>query len=359
MQLVTRFGSVTRRMHNKTFTADNQVTILGGRNIGNAYFGADSDVSFGDLDVALIGAVVDDVSQSFDVYWNHPLAYPISSLYRTKLDKQKMFSAKKEFDDYLKNQKNSEYAKMLLNSDLAANITQSNIHYAWSNAMILVDEPDKIQASRDQHDLMLFKKLKPYFMGVKKELIVVSPYFVPGGKGVNNFVELVKRGVSVKILTNSLASTDVEIVHAGYSRYRKDLLKGGVQIYEMKSKLNKFGKSKNKYLGSSKSSLHAKYFIMDRKYIFIGSLNLDPRSVFENTEIGVLITDKGTGRVVAERFDNNIMDFAFKLSLFDGDIVWSEKTEEGIITLMVEPNTNWWQRFKLGVLSWMPGESQL
>lgn len=358
-QFVTRFGSVTRRMHNKSFTADNQVAIVGGRNIGNEYFGADPDVSFGDLDAILIGAAVEQVSSSFDQYWNHPLAYPITTLYPDSLNEQEMQAKRQEFDAYIESQKQSDYARILANSDLAKKIRDDEVEYNWGSAEIFADSPDKTESDRDRTDLHLITKLGPELLAAENELVIVSPYFVPGKQGTNTLTGLVEKGVEVKILTNSLASNDVEVVHAGYSRYRKDLLKGGVQLYEMSSVLKDIEGPSEKRLGLSKSSLHAKYFAIDRKKSFVGSLNLDPRSVVENTEIGVMIYDDEVSRGIAEHFDTRIMDVAYKLELQNGSIIWKQKTDSGITVMETEPNTTFWQRFKVGFMSYMPGESQL
>lgn len=358
-QFVTRFGSVTRRMHNKSFTADNQVAIVGGRNIGNEYFGADPDVTFGDLDAALVGEAVKKVSESFDQYWNHSLAYPITTLYSNLINEDQALQKRKEFDAYIESQKTSEYSRMLANSNLAKKILRSEVEYSWARADIFSDSPDKTEADRDREDLHLITRLGPYLLGAKKELVIVSPYFVPGEQGTKTLTDLVEQGVEVKVLTNSLASNDVEVVHAGYSKYRKDLLKGGVQLFEMSSTLKDIEGPSEKRFGMSKSSLHAKYFSIDRQKAFIGSLNLDPRSVVENTEIGVMIYDETISRGIAEHFDENIMDIAFRLEIVDGDIVWQQKTEDGVVTLYTEPNTGFWQRFKVGFMSFLPGESQL
>jgi putative cardiolipin synthase len=358
-QFVTRFGSVTRRMHNKTFTADNQIAIVGGRNIGNEYFGADPDVSFRDLDAILIGDVVEQVSGSFDQYWNHKLAYPITTLHPEKLNKLTIQDKRLEFDAYIKSQEQSVYADILVNSDLAAKLQSDQIDYQWGRAEIFADSPDKTEADRDRTDLHLISKLAPILFSAEKELLIVSPYFVPGKQGTKMLTGLVNKGVVVKVLTNSLASNDVEVVHAGYSRYRIDLLRGGVQLYEMNSVLKDINGSSKAKLGLSKSSLHAKYFVIDRNKSFVGSLNLDPRSVKENTEIGVMVYNEIVSRDVAEYFDTHIMNIAYKLQLQDGNITWTQKTDAGIMVLETEPNSTIWQRLKVGFMSYLPGESQL
>ncbi|MCG8688268.1 MAG: phospholipase D family protein, partial [Desulfobacterales bacterium] len=299
-QLITRLGSVTRRMHNKSFTADNQVSILGGRNIGNTYFNADPDLAFADLDVMCIGPVVEDVSDSFDLYWNSELSYPASVLAKETVTKEQYSQGRKELATFVALQSHSLYMKSLTQSNLAEKLRNNKVDYAWGDAQIVYDLPEKITAPTDHTEYHLVPQLTPYLEGVEKELIILSPYFVPGKAGSAFLIDLVKKGIKVKILTNSLASTDVSIVHAGYARYRERLLKGGVELYEVNKKAD--SSKKTTFKGSSKASLHAKSFIFDRKYIFIGSLNLDPRSFIQNTEIGVLFSSKDIGEQLGIEF---------------------------------------------------------
>jgi len=365
-QLISQFGSITRRMHNKSLTVDSSITILGGRNIGDTYFGADQQTVFGDLDVALTGRVVDQVSTSFDEYWNSPVAYPVKLLSDYRWDDSTLASIHKLIEEKTPNQHELEYINELRANNLAGLIKNKQINVYTGEAKILVDHPEKIVSDRDQKQYHLGPQLAPYINAVTQELIIVSPYFVPGKQGVQFFADLMKRGIDVKVLTNSLKSNDVMIVHAGYSKYRKKLLKMGVKIYEMDSQLltNKdiYKKSDNKkssMWGKSKASLHAKYFVIDRKSTFIGSLNLDPRSFNENTEIGVILQASELSQYVALQFEEMINRIAFKLSLEDGDIVWKKTLSGETITYYDEPYSSWLDRFLVGFMSYLPGESQL
>ena len=364
-QFLTRFGSVTRRMHNKTFTVDKQVSIFGGRNIGNEYFDADPDLIFSDLDVMSVGAVVDDISISFDKYWNSDVSYPINNLVEQVTTSEEVDRIRQRLADYVTAQKDSEYLQSLNNSDLSQSIRNDDLRFSWGTADVIYDDPAKVTSSRDQTDLHLSTQLTPHTEYLKKELIIFSPYFVPGVEGADDLRSLAKKGVRVRILTNSLASTDVSAVHAGYAKYRKTLLQAGVEIHEIDNALTRAQRKEKKGLsGSSKASLHTKSFVLDRKSVFIGSLNLDPRSVIENTEIGAVIKSENIARGMAEWFDQNIDKIAFRLKLTgqkngNQKITW-HKIENGVEKIYTkEPNTSFWRRFGVGFMRLLPIESQL
>lgn len=363
-QFVSRAGSVTRRMHNKSFTVDNQVTILGGRNIGNEYFDADPELAFSDLDVLAIGPVAQEVSTAFDLYWNSELAYPASVLIGKRPTTEEIKEMRQKLTEFVESQSDSEYLQALRNSNLANDIRQNNVSFNWGEAVVLYDQPEKILHDFDESQYHLAPKLKPYAEGVKKELIIFSPYFVPGKPGTAFLTQLAQRGVRVRILTNSLASNDVGIVHAGYSKYRKDLLRAGIELYELNEKLTrKERKEKKGKHGSSKVSLHAKSFVFDRKRVFIGSLNLDPRALVHNTEIGVVLTSEKIASEMSDWFDQNMEQVAFRLELNKEDgsekILWHSREDGKAVVFEVEPYTGFWQRFGIGFLRLLPIESQL
>lgn len=364
-QFLTRLGSVTRRMHNKSFTVDNQATILGGRNIGDEYFEANPDLAFADLDVLAVGPVVNEVSASFDRYWNSELAYPASVLKgvpptQDEADRQRLL-----LSAFIAHQSDSAYMKALRNSNLAEGIKTGRVRYHWGEAEVIYDQPEKILHDFGKTEFHLGPKLKPYLEAIDKELIIFSPYFVPGKEGVRFLRMLSERGVRVRILTNSLASTDVGIVHAGYSKYRKDLLRAGIELYEMNKKITReMRKQKKGPYGSSKASLHAKSFVFDREQAFIGSLNLDPRAVYHNTEIGVVVSSREIAEEMGRWFDENIERIAFRLELRKEDngeeqILWHGLEQGENRVFNVDPHTGVWRRFGIGFLSLLPIESQL
>ena len=365
IQFVTRLGSVTRRMHNKSFTVDNQATILGGRNIGNAYFEADPALDFHDLDIVAIGPVAREVSVSFDRYWNNELAYPATVLKGEPPTPEEIEQNRQLLKEFVAQQNDSVYLQALRDSDLANDYRNDRVIYHWGDAEVLYDQPEKLVQDFSKTEFHLAPKIAPYFDGVQDEFIIFSPYFVPGKQGVAFLRQLSERGVRVRILTNSLSSTDVGIVHAGYAKYRKDLLRAGVELYEMNMKISKEErKAKKGGYGSSQASLHAKAFIFDRKQVFIGSLNLDPRAVLHNTEIGVVLASTEIASGMSDWFDRNIELMAFRLELHtdeDGyeQILWHglENGEQRVFD--VDPYTGFWRRFGIGFMGLLPIESQL
>jgi len=208
-------------------------------------------------------------------------------------------------------------------------------------------------------------QLAPYFQNLEKELIIISPYFVPGDEGVEFFRELIDRGVRVRILTNSLSSNDVGIVHAGYAKYREALLKSGVELYEMNKKLTrKQRKEKKGVSSSSKASLHAKAFFLDRKKVFIGSLNLDPRSFYENTEIGLILNSPEVAGTMTDILTEDIEHHAFRLELHTDEegyeeILWHGFENGKPVTFDADPYTSFWRRLGVSIMSLLPIESQL
>lgn len=364
-QYVSGLGSLTRRMHNKSFTVDNSASILGGRNIGNEYFDANPSLEFADVDVLAVGDVVQDVSSSFDLYWNSALAYPAATLINEDIAEGQEVELKRSLYRYLEENRNSEYARALKTSDLAIKIREQNLDFINGEASIVVDHPDKISSSRDANELHLVPQLAPYFKNIQSELIIISPYFVPGDEGVEFFEKLVNKGVDVRILTNSLSSNDVSVVHAGYSKYRMPLLRAGVELYEMNKKLTrKERKEKKAPGGSSEASLHAKAFIIDREYIFIGSLNLDPRSFYENTEIGLVLKSPETAALMSQKVTETMNKQAFRLQLVVDDegyeeIQWSGFENEKAVSFDVDPYTSFWRRLGVSIMSLLPIDSQL
>ena len=367
LQLLTRFGSVTRRMHNKSFTIDNQISIVGGRNIGNAYFDADQDVNFTDIDVVLIGPVVHEVSESFDRYWNSELAYPALTLLGRDVRPDELDEKRQLLDRYVAGAKASAYLKALRESDIASELAQGGLAWDWGPAHIVYDAPEKVLAARSERDLHLGPQVKPYFEGVRDELLIISPYFVPGKAATKFLTGLVDRGVRVIVLTNALSATDVPIVHAGYARYRKPLLRGGVELYEFKARPHDKddSQSRPKSAWASDASLHSKAFLFDRRHFFIGSVNFDPRSAFENTEIGAVFTSPELGGEIGEGIDQRLQAVAYRLELDanaggpDG-ITWYETDAAGgERTFSSDPETGAFKQLSMGFLGLLPIESQL
>ena len=364
-QYISGFNTLTRRSHNKSFTVDSIATIVGGRNIGDEYFVADPAFAFLDLDVLAVGPAAAQVAGSFDLYWNHELSYPISLLVDETPTPEQIEERKVVFKEYIEEQRDTVYFKELTESSLAQAQKgfKVELHKGKGRGQVVWDHPDKLLSYGDQSSLMM-ADLMPYLEGTERELLVISPYFIPGSAGVDFFRKLRDRGVRVVIFTNSLSSTDVSVVHAGYAKYRRELLKMGVELYELNRNLSGDQSNKKWKFYQSKASLHAKCFVIDRSLTFVGSLNLDPRSVIQNTEIGIVIKSELIATRIASFLDREIAGLAFKLELepgFEGSsyIVWHGLVDGQKQTLKAEPYTGFWQRFMVGMMRLLPIESQL
>jgi putative cardiolipin synthase len=364
-QYLSGFNTLTRRSHNKSFTVDSIATIVGGRNIGDEYFVADPALAFLDLDVLAVGPAAAQVAWSFDLYWNHELSYPISLLIDAPPTPEQVKSKRAAHKEYIEQQRDTVYYHQLTESNLARALKgfRAELNQGKGRGEVVWDHPDKLLSHGDMPNPML-ADLLPYLEGAEQELIIISPYFVPGKGGVDFFRRLRGRGVRVVIFTNSLSSTDVSVVHAGYAKYRHELLRMGVELYELNSDLRAGESSGKRKFHQSKTSLHAKCFVIDRSLTFIGSLNLDPRSVIQNTEIGMVIESELIAAKIASFVDRQIAGLAFKLELEPGyegssHIVWHGLVDGQQRTLKVEPHTGFWQRFMVGLMRLLPIESQL
>ena len=328
--MLADFSRVNRRMHNKAFIADNQRAILGGRNIGDEYFEAQSEVAFGDLDVLTVGPGVSDVSESFDRFWNAPVSIPVSALLGRSGETAGLDALRAELAAFVETQRDSPYVTQAT-ARLAEKMAAAGEGFYWGKAHLLYDDPAKVTQSPEVTEGHLLPQFADLGSQVQNELLIVSPYFIPGEAGVAWLRGLVNRGVRVTVLTNSLAATDVGAVHAGYQRYRQALLEAGVRLYELKPEAIEYERAKRGKGGisGSRASLHAKTFVFDRRAVFIGSLNLDPRSIRLNTEIGVVCESAPLAEELAGTLERNLDKIAWRLERIvdasgDARLAWVE-----------------------------------
>lgn len=359
------FSRVNRRMHNKAFVADNQAAILGGRNVGDEYFEASSEVAFGDLDVLTAGPVVAEVSGAFDQFWNAPSSYPITTLLGRGAGSEDLAKLRGDLAAYIEANRDSPYVTRA-GSRLAEEANAGRYDYYWGKATLLYDDPAKISRASDVTEGHLLPQFKKIGLQPRQQLLIVSPYFVPGEVGVAWLRGLVANGVRVTVLTNSLAATDVSAVHSGYQRYREALLEGGVVLYELKpgAVLLEKADQKTKGFGSSRASLHAKTYVFDRSAVFIGSLNLDPRSARLNTEIGVMCESAPMAEDIAGGLEKKLDSIAWRLERVrdasgSAHIEWVEAGAEGERRYTEEPEVSTMRRFSVWFLGLLPIESQL
>lgn len=359
---ITDFKRLNRRMHNKSFTADNQATIIGGRNIGDEYFGATDDVLFADLDVLAVGPVVPEVSRDFDLYWNSDSAYPVDRLLRpapaNALDQLASQASVIEADP-----RAAAYAHALRDSNFMRQLMDSQLSLEWAPTRMVSDDPAKV-LDQAPPEAALTHQLERIVGTPDKVLDLVSPYFVPTETGTRALVEMAQRGVEVRVLTNALEATDVAVVHSGYAKRRKDLLRGGIELWEMRAAADTPERSKGSGgfsgSGSSGSSLHAKTFSVDNERVFVGSFNFDPRSANLNTELGFVIDSPVLARRIDDVFLDGIPRTAYRVCLDDKDrLYWLEQRDGRTIRHDTEPGTRWWQRVSVWFVSLLPIEHLL
>lgn len=349
------FARLNRRMHNKSFTVDESATIIGGRNIGDEYFGASRDVAFEDLDVLAIGPVVADVAADFERYWNSASATPAENLLAPAAERA-LDALAAHAADLAGSGRATEYLQAVADSSLLRDLLAGRLYWIWAPTRMVSDDPAKGLAREKPQDLV-WRRLAETLGTLKRELYLVSPYFVPTASGVAFFAGHARRGIRVQVLTNSLEATDVMAVHAGYAKRRRALLRAGVRLFE----LRRTAPGRKRLLrlrgwrgGSSASSLHAKTFSLDRARVFIGSFNFDQRSARLNTEIGFLIDSPELAGMGADVFATQISLGAYEVKLCDGSLQWLERNGDRQTTYSVEPGTTIWQRALVRLLSWLP-----
>jgi putative cardiolipin synthase len=360
---LTDFRRLNRRMHNKSFTADAQMTIVGGRNVGDEYFGATDGVLFSDLDVLAVGPIAADVERDFDRYWSSASAYPVDRLVppvsAERLEELASKAALVERDPAA-----AAYVKAVGGMPAVRRIIAGDLALEWAPTRIVSDDPGKVLGTAPTSSLIGNQLIE--IIGIPtRELDLVSPYFVPTASGTKEFGDLARSGVAVRVLTNAAEATDVKAVHAGYSKWRHDLLEAGVQLFEMRRAVAQGeeggdGKSTRKEeragpFGSSGSSLHAKTFAVDAKRVFVGSLNFDPRSANLNTELGFVIESPVLAARIESAFITRIPQNAYEVRLSEsGKLYWLERRGTEVIRHDTEPNLGWLSRFGIWCLSLLP-----
>lgn len=363
MQFAGDFSRLNRRMHNKAFVADGAMAIVGGRNIGDEYFDADDSLNFRDLDVLTIGPVVAEVGQVFDRYWNCEQSFPIGAFHRKTSSPEQLAQLRKTMAASARQFSQSSYAQSLVSrvGDLAHEAPATD--WAWGATTYLADNPDKGNPQADSKDLHMAPQIRAWMDGAQQRLTLISPYFVPGDKGVTYLQGMRERGVEVAVLTNSLASTDAGGVYEAYASYRVALLKAGVQLYELKPDARR-GRSGSHFFGSStgSNSLHAKAMVVDDQHAFVGSMNLDPRSVHLNTEDGVIVDSPALAKALLGIFaDATKPIHSYQVLLDDkGSVYWlGKEPHQPEVRYNHAPETSWWRRFKVDAGGLLPIESLL
>lgn len=361
---VLDFSRINRRMHNKSFTSDNQVTIIGGRNIAGEYFAARRDSQFADLDVIAVGPVVQEVSASFDAYWNHERALPLGAFARMPEDPDAALAILRQrlqqsIDEIYAEEDYRLYGEAL-RAKVVASLKPDADALTWAPYTLAVDSPDKSFKEQADTAESIMTPLIESLGNAEVEIVLISPYFVPLKSGIDALARLEARGVDVIVVTNSLAANNQFTVHGGYAPSRKPLLKAGVEIYEVRRDVN-FSRQEFIAASGAKATLHTKAFIVDRRELFIGSFNFDPRSARINTELGVIIRSPEMAASLDEMMEALLPTHAWQVKLEDGDrLRWHGIDADGQpVVHTKEPQTSWWDRFVAGCVRLLPIRGQL
>jgi putative cardiolipin synthase len=357
------FDRVNHRMHNKLFVADNAVAVYGGRNVADEYFMRHGAANFIDLDVLSTGPVVRELSKAFDRYWNSEQVYPLHAVLPVPADPAQ---ARADFDRRVRSvdlgQVRHPPTDPLDQTSVPAQLAEGRLKLSYGSADVFADPPDKVDASlalreptaamRGQLDIIAH---------AKSEVAIVSPYFVPSDIGMRMMGEAAKRGGRAIILTNSLGSTDEPLAHDAYSRYRVEMLRLGMELYELSPDLSRLTGNFGTF-GKSIGRLHVKAAAVDQRWLLVGSVNLDARSAVVNTEMAVAIdcppiVKQAMGLIAGDGYRS-----MYKLRLREDGrtIEWLQTDEQGRTTATTdEPHNGWLLRLKLWFQSIFVDENML
>ena len=350
------FKRANRRMHSKSITADNAFTIVGGRNIADEYFQLLDDAEFLDYDVLALGPVAADVSEQFDDFWNSSRTIPMEVLHNT-FTEEDLIKERAEIDEELVIGPNSTYRKAMNSEHMLELIDGSGIVYP-APATLLHDGAAKLENPIDLSHMTLISDLGKLILESEKSVFIITPYFIPTQSGVEFWQKVLDKGMSVTIVTNSLASTNHVPVHSGYARYRKEMLEMGASMYEVRANAVRPG-SVSTDSSPKALTLHTKLILIDERYLFVGSLNLDPRSIEINAEMGLLIDSPLIAQQFLTQINQGLPELSYKLELEDdGRLQWLATIDGNEKIETKEPLTSWWRRFLAKVYRVLP-ESQL
>ena len=359
------WSRVNHRMHNKLLIADGAMAVIGGRNVANEYYLRSTSENYVDVDAFTVGFVVPPLQYLFDRYWNSDPVYPLEAVARTALTPAEL---RAKFDDWT-GPANTPPPQELPTNDIlgygpiADDLDLGRLGLIWGDAYVFADHPDKPfdgEVGGDLQDTSVTYNVFEAIRSAKEEVVASSPYFVPGPTSLQLLHELRDAGVKVTVLTNSLASTDEPVVHVGYSRYREELLRMGIDLYELSS--SRIKNNKRMFLfGASLGRLHAKLVVIDKKRLFIGSMNLDPRSATINTELGAVIDSPQLARELLRVIDIDRLQSAYRVRLGEGGrgLQWWSTDGEREVILTTEPDATPWLRIKTWLLRPFVPEEQL
>ncbi len=364
LEFLANASRLDYRMHNKLFVADNAIALVGGRNIGDEYFQVSPKFEFGDYDVFVAGPLVSDLSASFDDFWNSKMTVPSAALNGAATSRD-LEDYRTALDMHWQSMKDSGFVQRAASGEPLASLLSGRAPLVWARGKVLYDSPDKARVENgEEHGYLIAKQLLNVVKSVQSEVLIVPPYFVPGEKGLARLRELRSRNVRIRVLTNSLESTDVVAAHAGYSHYRPELLKEGIELYEMRAELaNPRGSGTSMHLASAgRYALHAKVLVFDQRRLFIGSMNVDRRSLRLNTEIGLLIDSPELAAQVAARFEaiaQPANSYVVQLRRDGPGLIWHTEEDGRLVDHETEPARTAKQRLQLTFFSLLRLDDEL
>lgn len=354
---------LNRRMHNKSWIADDCLAVVGGRNLGDAYFGlgARDAVRFRDLDLLIAGPAAQQATRVFNRYWTSPLARP-ARLTAATAERAGGLPALRQVLTNAEDRPAADALLARMANPVLAQLEQGLTLVAHDAIQVVADPPQKAKRGLRARKAAraaggIAAEIADALRLAQREALLISPYFVPGRAGLKLLCDLRARGVRVSVVTNSLAATDVVAVHGGYAKYRQALLAVGVTLFELKPRWPE-GETRGKtsLIGSRGAALHTKAFAVDGQVGFVGSFNLDPRSAALNTEMGAFVQDPGiAGEVAAEHARLAEPAVSWQVMWDNGRIGWHDGSE----ILRREPMAGLWRRVLAGIARRLPVEEQL
>lgn len=356
LNYVGHFSLANRRMHNKSFIVDNQVAVVGGRNIAVEYFQLETTGEFIDFDMLSVGPIVKEVSSEFDLYWNHKLAVPMQALF-DETNAQKIEGARSQVEREMAEAGDTIYGDAI-NTPLMSQLIAQTLDPYIAPARLITDDPQKLLEEVSDDQQIVVNEMREALAAAQSEIYVFTPYFVPRKRGIEFIKQLRAKGIRIVLLTNSLATNNHTAVHSAYATYRKDLLRAGVELWEARADAAKITAPDGE-TQLDKLTLHTKGILIDGKRIFVGSLNLDPRSIDINTEMGLLIDSPELGELLRGNAVRRLPKIAYRLELDENDkITWHATIDGQKVVETKEPQTSGWKRFTAWFLKIAP-EKQL
>jgi putative cardiolipin synthase len=362
--LIATGGRLNQRMHNKLLLADGVAGVLGGRNLGDEYFALHRELDFRDLDVLAVGAAGRSAGRSFDAFWASEYAVPATAL-RLARPPPTLAELQGAVETHSAAMASRPFALAIDDAPLARETAAGRLALQRAPGTVVADDPDKLSPRRRTRRDDLIAQLQAITGEPRRRLLISSPYFVPGRAGVERLGALHGAGVSIQVLTNSYRANDVRLVHVGYAKYRVPLLRGGVELFELRRRTAEtVARARQQAFGSANASLHAKFVVLDERWLFVGSLNIDPRSIVHNTEIGVVIDSEVLANEAVRLFDQaRAPEHSHAVRLAPGSrsrLEWHWVQDGAAQSSQIEPGTNAFERAMIRLLRWVPGlEAQI